>query len=358
MKQKHLNRFAILTFAGLNQIAIKELNINIRNPSKINVSTLPNYDLIVFESPLSDIIKLQSLRIAEDVFFIMGNPAEIRRKEDLSKINEIIKPENIFSGINLKNKIFGGKKPKTVTYNCFIKQDKDRHVRRKEIANQVNSLIQFHFRKWRNTDPSSIELWGFYIDEVLILGFRLSDNKMRYRGKEPILREGALRPTIAAALVSQANPQSGELIVDPMCGTGTILLEGILRNNKAQYIGGDISNEAVELARSRIKNDNVRIENWDARNLPFERETIDCFICNLPFGKKYSTDKENPTLYKSLLINWIEKLKSDGRMILLTSDSYAIESTLNSLGLGWNIDFKVKVLGTWSKVYSVQKRVS
>jgi len=179
---------------------------------------------------------------------------------------------------------------------------------------------------------------------------------MRYRGQEPVLRRGALRPTIAAAMIYVADPQQDELIVDPMCGTGTVLQEGLLRNRRAQYAGGDIDDEAVALAKEGLGLRDVRIEQWDATDLPFDSNTIDCIVCNLPFGKQYSAIDDNRSLYEALLSNWTDKLRPEGRMVLLTSDTEALEGTLSHLDLRWKVVCKVKVLGVWAKIYRIWRR--
>ena len=235
-----------------------------------------------------------------------------------------------------------------------MKQDKDRQVRRKQIAACINEAVGSRFRKWKRSDPAAVELWGFYARETLHLGVRLSDEKMRYRGQEPPERRGALRPTVAAALVYLADPADGELIVDPMCGSGSILREGVAFNKHARYVGGDIAGDAAAESAVSLAGKGVDVREWDARDLPLEPATVDCFICNLPFGRQYSTPVANEALYPALLSNWTEKLKQGGRMVLLTADSAAVERALDTCGPAWRTEHKVKVLGTWANIYTVQ----
>jgi tRNA G10 N-methylase Trm11 len=151
-----------------------------------------------------------------------------------------------------------------------------------------------------------------------------------------------------------ANPQAGSLNVDPMCGTGTILEEVFLRQRRARCAGGDSSEDAVRLARERLATYDIPIQRWDARSLPLEDREVDCIICNLPFGKRYSTPHQNPTLYRALLSHWRAKLRPAGRMILLTADSSTLESCLRALSLPWRRECRAKVLGAWAAIYSVK----
>jgi tRNA G10 N-methylase Trm11 len=351
-----LGRFAILTYAGLADVARKELAAC--DPENLRVLRLPDYDLITCDVAPTKFPRPPKLTIAEDVFYMMGRPLPIETKGDASRLDKLVTPDAILKGLELKNSLFRPKKPKATTYNCFVKQDRDRPVRRRYIADRVSTLIASHFPRWRRADPAAVELWGFYVDQVLHLGFRLSDNRMRYRGREPALRKGALRPTIAAAVVHIADPQQGELVVDPMCGTGTILQEGLLRNPDAQYLGGDAAAEAVALAASSLSAERIPVLRWDATNLPLRPESVHCVVCNLPFGKQYSTRTDHRVLYRALLSDWIGGLTPDGRMVLLTSDTQALEHSLGKTGLAWSVVCKVKVLGVWARIYRAERRAT
>lgn len=75
-------------------------------------------------------------------------------------------------------------------------------------------------------------------------------------GKRPSARyQGALRPTVAAAMVLLATHQRPDDIVtrglfDPTCGSGTILLEA--RHRGLPIYGCDIEPDAVTLTRDRV----------------------------------------------------------------------------------------------------------
>jgi len=345
-------RFGVLTFAGLADITRRELQPC--HPTELATFRLRNYDLVVGTVGRGDAGRLAGLRTAEDIFSMMGRPLPVVGQRDLAKVGPIITRAGILDGVRLKNTLWGSRKRRSRTFTCFVKQDRDREVRRKSIAAKVIARVGSCFPRWRHADPAEIEFWGFYIEGVLHLGLRLSDERMKYRGKAPQRRKGALRPTIAAALALLADPKPGSLVVDPMCGTGTVLEEAFLREKGARYAGGDSAQDAVNLARQRLGGYGIAIERWDARRLPLDEGAIDCIICNLPFGKRYSTPDENPSLYRALVAHWQRKLKPRGRMVLLTADSRALEGCLVGLGLGWRRECRAKVLGAWATVYVVE----
>ena len=142
--------------------------------------------------------------------------------------------------------------------------------------------------------------------------------------------------------------------VGSVAGSGALLEEAFLRQRRARYAGGDSSEQAVGLARQRLARYGIPVQRWDARRLPFDEQDVDCIVCNLPFGKGYSTPHENPVLYRALVSHWRRKLKPGGRMILLTADSAALEGCLRGSSLSWRQECRVKVLGTWATIYFVQ----
>jgi tRNA G10 N-methylase Trm11 len=349
--------FGLLCFAGLGNLAIKELSIC--NAEDIKKYNLPNYDLIIFSIPDNTKVEyLNKLGIAEDIFYMINREFKINSKKDLHILRRSISKEQIFEGINIKNQLNPkNKRINNVSIFSFVKQDKDRDIHRKEIAEVLIQGVLNHFPKWKVKDPASIELWGFYLNESLYTGLRLSTDKMRYHNKTPSMREGTLRPTIAYAMIYAASPKDNEIIVDPMCGSGTIISEGILYNNNAKYIGGDRDPKAISIAKSRIDyhKNNVELQIWDAKKLPFKEKEIDLIVTNLPYGKQFSSESRNHKLYDELLNHWNSLLKESGKMLLLTADNKSIENNLNKHKFGWYINFKVKVLGLWAKAYMVFK---
>jgi tRNA G10 N-methylase Trm11 len=344
-------QFGVLVFAGLARIAEKELSAC--SPGDVQRLRLRNYDLLLFRAAVSDLGDFARLRLPEDCFYMMGDPVVIERKSDAARLRGVLSQDAILRALEFKNQLFHPKKPKGTTYNCFVKQDKDRNVHRQFIADHVCALVAGQFSRWKRGDPASVEFWGFYLDLKLLLGLRLSDNRMRYRGREPAQREGALRPTVAAALACVADPQPGELVVDPMCGTGTLLQEAIFRNDAATYVGGDIDAEAVQTCKARLADTSAQVRQWDATDLPFPEQSIDCILCNLPFGKQYSTTGDNEILYPRLISAWAGKMKPGGRMVLLTSDWQNLENGLTRCGLSHRVACEVKILGEWARVYKV-----
>jgi len=342
----HIDRdkIGVLSFAGLGQLAASPLTRDVQS------IRLRDHDLVEIMVDHAGIRRLgagsRDLAVAEDLFLMIGGgPMATRR--DLANLR--VSRDGVLRGIELRNRLFPGPRPRKVAFNTFVKQDQDQRIHRREIASRVNGEIFDLFPGWRISDPASLEVWCFFVDARVRLGLRLTDERYRYRGRQPIERPDALRPTIAAAMVALADLSAGIRVLDPMCGGGTLLAEAA-RVDGVHVRGGDLDGEAVRIARSR--DPDIQVDKWDATALAghVAAGQVDRVICNLPFGRQYSHGADMAQLYESLIGHWRGLMATGGRLILLSSDDAAMKRALGRLHLRRQREERVKVLGLWSTI--------
>jgi tRNA (guanine6-N2)-methyltransferase len=308
---------------------LKELQINEIKFKLFSSYELRTQQLVVVETTSKDfnrdIYKYQGLRLVEDIFLLITSERSLVRRSDLAKLLPNNFKDKVLNGLTFK---FAKKKASnTSTFNVFIKQDADYNLFKKEIATYINSQLLLNFKWWRQEDPALIEFWGFYVLGKFSLGLRLTDidfRKRRYKIRE---RSGSLRPTLAARLALIAAPKKSDLILDPMCGVGTILIERALLGEYSELYGGDIDEEAVVLANANFNQVGLEHEVtlWDAANGVEVSEKLlgkkfNKIITNLPFGKKFSTGRSTSSFYLRLLKVWLGLLKSGAELYILTSE--------------------------------------
>jgi hypothetical protein len=85
-----------------------------------------------------------------------------------------------------------------------------------------------------------------------------------------------------------------------MCGTGTIIREGIKFNNSAVFYGGDIDESAIVIAKAESKSNINILFIWDALELPFKKGELDLHHNKSSFWKQYSDVNRNRVLYKQI----------------------------------------------------------
>jgi tRNA G10 N-methylase Trm11 len=103
----------------------------------------------------------------------------------------------------------------------------------------------------------------------------------------------------------------------------------------------------------------VDLEQWDALDLPLPDRCIDVVLTNPPFGKRLEIpgDAAYP-FYRRLLRELGRVLVPDGRLVLITSQTDAMQRTLGGLASTFSLQRRVPVLvrGERAVIYVVQRK--
>ncbi|RLV88672.1 hypothetical protein DV515_00015408 [Chloebia gouldiae] len=136
------------------------------------------------------------------------------------------------------------------------------------------------------------------------------------------IRTAGLRSTVAWAMASLAEIRAGALVLDPMCGLGTILLEAAKEWPEAYYWGADISDSQLEGADGNIRTagfmDKIELLKASVKALPLPSESFDSVISDIPFGKKFKTTSD-AQLLPDILQEMERVLRVGGTLVLLLS---------------------------------------
>jgi 23S rRNA G2445 N2-methylase RlmL len=154
-----------------------------------------------------------------------------------------------------------------------------------------------------------------------------------------------------------SQPRPDDIVLDPLCGAGTIPIERALLGPFEEAIGGDIRKEAVAMARRNAESAGVTVtwRVWDARALPLDAASVNRIITNLPFGKQIGTHEENAALYAALIKEFGRTLTPDGLLVTLTSEDRLWDMVLRDQG--WRIVKKVVlvVLGQPASIFVTER---
>jgi len=136
-----------------------------------------------------------------------------------------------------------------------------------------------------------------------------------------------IKTNLAYAMIRCANVKVGNLIVDPFCGSGTILLEALdVFQGQVRCIGMDVSRRSANGAQ-----ENARAEGYDETICKFhccdarafrkhlEEESVDAIVSNLPWGvvtgMKNVSDLQS--MYEVFLRSAWYILKDKARIVML-----------------------------------------
>lgn len=159
----------------------------------------------------------------------------------------------------------------------------------------------------------------FIEHEQAYVGMRLAKQPLHERPYRQAQRVGALKPSAAAALVMVADVQAGQRVLDPCCGSGTLLIEAAFQG--ALVCGGDSDLAAAQAAQinCRAAGISASLQCWQAEALPLASASIDRVICNLPWGRQTQVDGSLATFYQAAFAEMRRVLAPNGRIALLTT---------------------------------------
>lgn len=158
----------------------------------------------------------------------------------------------------------------------------------------------------------------FIEHDLALVGVRLAARPLHERPYRRVERVGALRPPVAAALLMLAGGGPGVSVLDPCCGSGTILIEAALVG--AHAIGGDSDPTAITAARANAVAAGVapRLSVWDSRRLSLAGASVDRAVSNLPWGRQVTIDDGLALFYRATLGELRRVIAPGGHVVLLS----------------------------------------
>jgi tRNA (guanine6-N2)-methyltransferase len=197
-----------------------------------------------------------------------------------------------------------------------------RNYTTEEIKAVLADAIERKHQGWtyqQDDRAADLNIRVFIEHEVAIVGVRLGKTALHDRWYQRAHLPGALKPPVAAALALLAQTTSTTMVLDPCCGSGTILIEAALQG--AIVCGGDCSPLAVASAQANASSAsiNVPIQQWDATALPIADAVMDRVITNLPWGRQVPVDGTRTSLYQRLFAQMRRVLTPSGRLVVLTN---------------------------------------
>jgi len=132
----------------------------------------------------------------------------------------------------------------------------------------------------------------------------------------------SLNPHVAWAMAQAVPLRKRSVVVDPMCGAGTLLVAAGNLQPRARLVGGDLDPAVPRLARTNLRASALSgfVGNWDATCLPLARASADVVLCNLPFGRRVGSHRQNKYLYPAFLAEVERILKPGAFAALLSSE--------------------------------------
>ncbi len=243
-----------------------------------------------------------------------------------------------------------------MTFRVVARVLEEREFLRGALRDELTASLGRRRPRWRVADPAAIELWALETSPGLLrLGIRLSTGSMRHRDGRAVERPGALRPTVAAAMVLLAGGQpGGGALLDPCCGSGTILAEAAWMGWAP--VGADLDPEAVRVASDNLGG-TARLLVADARHLPLRAASVGAIVSNLPFGKRYELQGPPGPWFLATLDEFVRVTRPDAPIVLLVPPTAPFERALAQRpALVPRERLDLRLLGTPTTAWSLRRR--
>ncbi|MFI3310963.1 bifunctional 23S rRNA (guanine(2069)-N(7))-methyltransferase RlmK/23S rRNA (guanine(2445)-N(2))-methyltransferase RlmL [Ewingella allii] len=272
-----------------------------------------------------------------------------------------------FSGLNdeIRNSQYGALKVKDAIVDSFTRKiDQRPNVAKQQPDIRVNVFLQ--------RDTASVAL-------------DLSGEGLHQRGYRDLAGQAPLKESLAAAIVMRSGWQVGTPMVDPMCGSGTLLIEAAMiaadrapglhrqhwgftawnkfdaemwreltaeaqvrtrravQETTSRFFGSDIDRRVIEMARANARRAGVsELISFDAKEVgkltnPLPEGPVGTVISNPPYGERLESEPALIALHN--LLGRIMKTQFGGWQLSLFSASPEL---LSCLQLRADRQFKAK----------------
>ena len=188
----------------------------------------------------------------------------------------------------------------------------------------------------KNPDKTFV---GILTDGKFVFGMKLAEILPkpfveRRPKKKPFFHPSAMHAKLARCMINLAKPKTGELLLDPFCGTGSTLIEAALIGCRA--LGLDVQRRMVRGSLRNLTHFNIEPEGVivaDAKNPPIRK--IDCVVTDPPYGTSATTLKRTTKQIVEEVLTAVKNTLSNGQRVCI-----AAPKTLNIGLIGTLLGYK------------------
>jgi tRNA (guanine6-N2)-methyltransferase len=168
---------------------------------------------------------------------------------------------------------------------------------------------------------------------------RLSPRPLATRAWRVYHMPGAVNATIAAAMVELTRPRPGDRVLNLMCGSGTLMVERLLRAPLVHLLGCDLDGAALRGAAANLAAAGLpgaaALARMDATRLGLRDGAVDALLADLPYGHRMGSHEDNAALYPAVLREAARVAVPGARLVVLTHELRLFERCLAGARPWW-----------------------
>ncbi|WP_296788654.1 TIGR01177 family methyltransferase [uncultured Methanobrevibacter sp.] len=212
-------------------------------------------------------------------------------------------------------------------------------------------------------DPHSLVRIVAFENDVYVAIEKIKLNKKHFQEskphKRPFFYPGSMSPKLARCMVNLSRVKEGQLLLDPFCGTGGILIEAGLIGCKV--VGSDIywkmkNGTAINLDYYGITD--YRTFNLDVRELKMY-EKVAAVVTDPPYGISTSTgDIEGNDIFKEFFKSIYDNMKDDAYLCMASPHYVDLKPIADEVGFEIIEQYGIKMHRSLTRIISViQKKL-
>jgi 23S rRNA G2445 N2-methylase RlmL len=346
--------YAIQTQPGLEGVALGEAVARAKGARALGTRVMPERAGVgIFTAPCSP--ALLRLRCAEDLLGIVAYRQTVGA--DLDMVRAAVRDTwHVEWAVQARSRLMPGSRAgRRLRFRVVARMTGEHEFRRADFRRAVEAgFLERADHAWHlDEERADLEVWAMLIGGEFIAALRLSDDRLRHRGYKIADRPGSLRPAVAAALAWLSAPRDDDVVLDPACGIGTILIERAELGRYRMLLGGDHDAEALAAARINIgpRYKPIELREWDAVAMPLEDRSVSAIVTNLPWGMKFGSHRDNRRLYPRLMAEFRRVIAPGGRMVMLTGERALMRELVAERAIAPEQVLKVAILGAFAEIY-------
>ena len=176
--------------------------------------------------------------------------------------------------------------------------------------------------------------------------------------KRPFFFPGSMSPKLARCMVNLSRVKAGQLVLDPFCGTGGILIEAGLIGCKV--VGSDVNwkmknGTAINLEYCGIKD--YRTFHLDVRELKMY-EKVAGVVTDPPYGISTSTgDIDGDDIFKEFFHSIYDNMADDAYLCMASPHYVDLTPMIDDVGFELVEQYAIKMHRSLTRIISVIKKV-
>ena len=309
---------------GLEEIALEDISEKLPyNESKIlrRECNVPGYFVVNWNSKIS-VDDIMTLRSVMKVYTLIGMKKFKSEVSSLELLNSEIK-DFVANFEDYLLSFFAS--PYTSFAIKVLRKGKHFFTSldvAKVLGEEIIKLVKIKrgFRPLVNLSFPLLLFFTIITDKCLVLSLDITRQSLHKREYRIYYHPAMLNEVIAYNMCRFAGVKEAKYVLDPMCGSGTLLIEAFYLNPNVKLYGLDINPQHVTgtLNNLRAAGISAEVRVGDATHLEeyFKEKYFDVIITNPPYGIR---EKDNiPRLYLRFFNSAKKVLKEDGILCIIT----------------------------------------